>query len=466
MNMKTKTQVLKNAQVTPKAMMEDLGVDFVSLVKQGANKQPFKMFKSAEGDGKEPVDKSGLAVIMQTDGLGSSFSGAMEAIDTAEKLEESRDTLEESFFVFKMVIKGVLEDNEITDKSKGLKKATNEFSDFVGKLFDGVSVQKASEMLNMEGDMKTNSNSDGSTSEVAKANDGGTSSNGQPDGKNRKAPATDVKGISKKKGMAKMLTSAIAKATAEVEGLMAEDFVGNQDKIAKANTNIDALEAQLVEVEKAVGDRTEDATATGEDTVAKNGDESQLGDTQPAGETGDTSGAVAKKKGEDDEGDGKGKPFGGKKAPPFVKKEGETEVEGEGDGNTEVVKDTVGTKTPDEASSQDMTGGVANVNEQSGALNMKSFEGFMKTFQVSLDGKISAMSDLIKDQGKEIETLKKGHKKVDSLTKMAGLSNAQDLDFTVNEEQATVQKSEDSEWSQVTSGNGSIKKEVSNNKRS
>ncbi|MEE8150630.1 MAG: hypothetical protein V3T43_02800 [Nitrosomonadaceae bacterium] len=454
-----RNKVVKSGTVKPTAMMDELDVDFVSLVKQGANKQKFAMFKS---DGspedeakKKELEKNCAIDVCYSGSLGSSFSGAMEAIDTAEKLEESRDSIEESFFVLKMVIKGILDDNEITDKAKALKKAAGEFAGFVGDLFNNISVEKAAEILNLEEEMGT---ATATTTEVSKAGkDGGTSSNGQPEGKNRKAPNTKVKGISKQ---VTMLKSAIAKATADVEGLMATDFVGNQDKITKANENIEALETQLEEVEKAVGDRTDGAPATGEDTVVKNGDEAALGETHQdlatATDTGDVSGAVAKKKDEDKDGKGKkGEPFGGKKAPPFVKKEGEEE-------EVPVVKDTVGLETPTVESSQDVTGGVASVNEETGALNMQSFTSFMNKFEVSLDGKIKAQSDLIKEQGEKIEKLEKGSKagtkRVDSLTKMAGLSNAQDLDFTVDtEEKVATQKSDDSEWSQVTSGNGSFK---------
>lgn len=464
--MNKKTAIQKNTKVTPKAMMDELDVDFISLVKQGANKQPFKMFKSNE---KTNVEKNPLMDIAQAPSIGSSFTGAMEAINTAEKLEESRNTLEESFFVLKMVIKGVLEDNEVTDKSKGLKKAAGEFADFVGKLFDGISVQKASEMLNMEDSMKVKKTEDGN-SEVEKAGkDGGVSSNGQPDGKNRKSPDTKVKGVSKN-GMQKMLESAIVKTTEEIEGLMAEDFTGNADKIAKAEKNMEALQTEL---EKAVGDRTEGSPTTGEDTVTKNGNDANTkethDDSETADNTGDTSGAVAKKKGDEEE-DGKGKPFGGKKAPPFKKKD-DKEVKKEDEASESENKDgvekntTVGSTNPDTSSAQDVAGKVGNVNEKNGNLTLGAFEKFMQTFKVSLDGKISAQSDLIKNQGEKIERLERGHRKVDSLTKMAGLSNAQDLDFTISEEKVATQKSEDTEWSQATSGNGSLKIN-GNNKRS
>ena len=114
----------------PEAMMEKVEVDFVSLVDKGANKKKFAIFKSQEN---ENEDKQDIEKFYYDDyghiGAGSSFKGAVQALETAEGLRKSRQLMDEYFFLLKMAMKGVLDDQSITNKSTGIKKAKEEFKE-------------------------------------------------------------------------------------------------------------------------------------------------------------------------------------------------------------------------------------------------------------------------------------------------------------------------------------------------
>lgn len=434
----------------PIALMRNLDVNFVSLVDKGANKQKFEIFKSEDGkpteENKDTNVKKYYDECYEYGSFGSSFQGAMQAIDTQEKLSESRWKMDEGFYILKMVMKGVLEDDTIKDKPSGLEKAIKEFEAYTVNLFKGLPIQKASEMLNLGGDMKNKGKNEATAVDKAMGSkEAGVSANKVPDAQNRKGDNVDVAGVSGKAKMKKsFFEDKLEKAKKKVKEMEDKMTSKNKDEMSKSLDEvfeeIEWIESEISAIEKAVGDRTEGAPATGEDTVSKNGEEATDGEENSA-ETGDTSGAVAKEDGQ-----------------------AETETP-----STEVVKDDVGMVTPDTASAQDMN------NKHDVSLDGKVggiVEQFKKTMEVSLEGSLKGVTDLIKGIQEKVdgleakvnkteETVTKSSENFSTVTKMHGLSNAFDSDYEESEEvkknKADLKKSEDELWASGTDSLGSLK---------
>lgn len=413
--------------VAPKFFMEDLEVDFISLVDKGANKKKFKIYKRAEGPREEgvgsvqqqPLTKNGEHMDHYGStamGYGSSFKGALEAIATQEQLYESKCTLDEYFFLLKMVLQGILNDESKPNKSAEIKKSIEEFKVATLGLFDGLSVQKQAELLGMDGlneGSTTNAGGNAGTSEggegmsqqqagtastaqagdaVAKAagasggGEAGTSSNKQPDGSNR--PSGDnaaVEGIGKGKKDPKMMKAEIEQALKE--GKSAE---------------------YLAEMLKAIGDGSEGAPATGRDGVSSNGKEATTAPDHVAKEAGAAAAQPAA-------------------AAP-------------------VKKDDVGTDA--QAQHTPPMGGDVSLEGKLGAL----LDKFEQKIEVTLEGKLGAVSELVKGLGDRVG-------KIESVAKMAGVSNADSFDFSVNEKNRNeVAKSEDAEWGKNLDSTGGFRK--------
>lgn len=432
----------------PLAFMKNLEVDFISLVDKGANKQRFQIYKSADAGDPKIVEKGAKNAKKEDEedeeevkkygdygmgyGLGSSFKGAIQAIETNEQLTQNQYKMDEAFCVLKCVMKGVLDDEGIENKSTGLKDAIEEFKTYVVQLFDGLPVQKASELLNIGGDMSKKTEaaqaSDVEKGKTAKGSANGVSQNGDQGADNRRGDNTSVNGISKKKyGMKKsLLTEELEKAKKKMDEAKKGGWYKDKMKKAEFDAILDevaVLEEELEELEKAVGDRSDGAPATGEDTVAKNGEAATAGQAND-GATGDTSGAVAK-----------------------------------GDN---VQKDVAGVETPTMASAQDMN----NKHDVSLEGNVGGIvEQFKKTMEVSLQGVVGQMTDLIKGVEAKVSTLEekvnKSEKVVKSAMSLGGLSNSIDADFEETEEvkkrKEELNKSEKDVWGKSTDGFGSLK---------
>ncbi len=79
-------------------------------------------------------------------------------------------------------------------------------------------------------------------------------------------------------------------------------------------------------------------------------------------------------------------------------------------------------------------------------------EEFKKTMEVALDGKLGPAMKLLKEQDDRL-------KKLEGVTKMAGISNGHNLDFSNNQEKVEeVAKSEDAVWNQSLNSTGSFKR--------
>ncbi|GAB1376881.1 hypothetical protein MASR1M48_17330 [Lactococcus petauri] len=430
----------------PVAFMRNLEVDFLSLVDKGANKQRFEIFKAADAasaivekgcktTAKEKADgvkKDYDDMPMIGYGMGSSFKGAMQAIETTEQLTENQYKMDEAFCVLKCVMKGVLDDESMQNKSAGLKSAIEEFKTYVVQLFDGLPVQKASELLNIGGDMSKKVEGAGASDvekgKTTKGSANGVSQNGDQGADNRRGDTMTVDGVSKKKfGMKKsILTEALEKAKAKMNEAKKGGFPKDAMKKAELDEAIEEvaiIEEELELLEKAVGDRSEGAPATGLDTVSGNGDAASAGQDNNGG-TGDTSGAVAK--------------------------------------SDAVKKDVAGIETPDISSAQNqnvkhdvtLEGQVGGIVEQ-----------FKKTMEVSLEGVVGTMTNLLKGVEEKVSKLEEKVNKSETVVKsalsMGGLSNSLDADFEesaeVKKRREEVSKSEKDVWGGSTDGFGSLK---------
>lgn len=417
----------------PQAFMKDLKVDFVSLVDKGANKKRFAMFKSVQGKNKdqkkEEVKKMPFA-------MGSSFSDALVAIETEEEMEKSRDLMEEYFFILKTVMRGVLEDDTIENKTSGLKKAITEFRDATTELFTDLTIQKASEILGIGGNDMSKINT--ATQVVEKKGSmagGGFSSNGVPEAKNRKGDQIDVDGVSKKKLRKAELEKLIKNENLEMETVLKGGISSKESRDLMKNgmALVEGWEVELVEIEKAVGDRTEEAPSTGINTVA----EGVTDETQPQTAAFNEVAGVAK-------------------AETVIEKtETETEAVEESAPAGEPVEKAIGDApkpTPSVAAKH-------NVSLDGEAIS-GMVEKFKKTMEVALDGKLGSMKDLLKTEMEAVidEKLSGIQKDVSAVTKMAGVSNGVDIDFDNEAEQNRdkIVKEDDALWASELDGFGSL----------
>lgn len=273
---------------------------------------------------------------------------------------------------------------------------------------------------------------DSTAVEKGNGNGGGTSSNGQPNAQNRDAPKQDVDGISKKKLRKTELERLIAGETAELEkgkGKSKEE----REKMKKAFELLEAWEKELGEVsqeiEKAVGDRSVGSPATGLDTVSSNGNEKT--ETHKQAPAADSAGGNGVAKNADP------------KAP--------------------VKKDDIGVESKPEASSANQT---AQVDETTGGLT-KMFEEFKKQMEVSLEGTVTSVKNLLKEHQDSVEKKIQGVEKsaqdakahVEKATKIGGLSNSVVVDFDNESERSRdkVNKDDGDEWTKHTDTFGSLK---------
>lgn len=440
----------------PTAFMQEVDVQFISLVDKGANKQRFAIYKASDdegsGENKEEVsmkvkkDCAGdvMSQPLSPYGAGSSFKGALAAMEAHENLVKSRNLLEEYFFLLKMVLKGVLDDESVKDKSAGIKKAIEEFKQSTVVLFDEMPIEKASEMLtDSKGgeSMKVQKDSasastptaDGAGTSAAAQNSGGVavakaadnaSANGPQDGKNRPSgqdPA--VEGIGKKAKKAGLAKEDVELLLAGKKSSMAQ-MTEQQDDAKKKKKEILAKEvAELEEVLKAWGDGSAEAPASGRDQVSSNAPDGTTAQAHPSAAAAEATGVNKSK----------------------VTKDALGEI---GATNPEVIPA--------------VTAKVGGVDESDGGIS-KQFESFKKLIEVGLDGALGPVKELLKQQADAIAELKK---KVDqtegtvaSVTKMAGLSNADihDWDNAHETRRGEVQKTEEHEWSGAIDAFGGLR---------
>lgn len=282
-------------------------------------------------------------------------------------------------------------------------------------------------------DPKTKEAVDKSKAATGTQKEGGVSQNGEPAAQNRQGDQTNVAGISKKKNAMKkkMTAEALEKAKSKLAEL--EKAGAHKDALKKAEFDeafeeVSMLTEELAELEKAVGDRSEGAPSTNLDVTSSNGDAATAGQTNN-GATGDTSGAVAKN----------------------------------ADG-TPVAKDVAGTEDPTKASAQNQN--VKHDVSLAGQIG-PIVEEFKKVMEVTLDGKIGGMTDLIKGLETKVSGLEakvaKSEQVADKVTKamhMGGLSNSLDSDFEESEDtkkkRDEVNKSETDVWKTATDSFGGL----------
>lgn len=407
--------------------MEEMDVNFVSLVDKASNKRKFAIFKSEDSvpikEGDVVVDEvaeSGVAkdygydqpmlAPMYGAELGTSFSGAVAAIETQEQLMESKGQLDEYFCILKCVLRGIVADDQVKDKASAMKKAIDEFKSATVGLFKGLPVAKQAEIIDGKGGVgrkgkvtKIAAPASGTVAKAAasgKAAEGGVSQNPQPEGQNRPSGYdTKVDGVGKGKKMTK------SEIEAEIQKKKDEKKMMEDEMKAKMKKAEDEEAALLAELQKA---GTDQDAGTGRDTVASNGAE----------------GTVAKA----------------------------------GEANQSLVGASNPTVVPAVAAQ------VGKVNEANGDISAM-FESFKKHIDVALDGKLGSMTELLQKQKSEILTevekkLAGVQKDVTGLRKTAGLSNAGVPDFDTEAERGrdVVNKSEEGEWSKVTDGFGGLKR--------
>lgn len=414
--------------------MTDLKVNFVSLVDRGANKRKFAIFKSAEAEtieidengnsGKEssvvvkttdkkPVEKYGeLEVIIANPP--TSFGEALAAQEAQQKLEISRYTMDEYFYLLRCVLKSIAMSPSIPNKKSAIEKTIDEFRVATTKLFDGLPVAKQAELFNKEGENMATTNgsasADGAVTEVSKATgsksagDSDISQNGQPDAQSRTSQSDDVEGVTaaakKKAEMKKQVETEIEKAKKQLE----DEEKAYAKKKEEMKKSLESLEVKKTEIEKA------DMEVKG-DGVSTNGVE---GTTAPDHKV--------------DAGDVK-----------VTKSAAELGAE-----NPKI--DSPAPAKQDVALSGDQISGIV--------------ETFRKQIEVTLEGKLGAMKDMVmKEVGTLIEEkVSSVEKQVTSIQKMGGLSNALDFDNESERGRSEVSKSEDKEWSGAMDGFGSIRR--------
>lgn len=399
----------------PKWMMEDLEVSFVSLVNKGANKQRFAIYKSDAST--ENVSKDGCCSVDEYPQpyaplMPSSFADAVSAKETEESLKEAKESLDEYFWILKCVMNGIVTDMNISNKTVAMKKAIDEFKSATVDLFKQMSVQKQAEIKLGGGDMGIENNTAPSADTtvptgVSKgAAAGGVSQEPQPPANNRPSGGPDkVEGVTMANG--KKMTKAEAIAEIEKKKQSQAEWAAEQKKKEEAMKK-EAIE--LAELEQAIAKAGAEAT-TGRDGIASNGAEGTVAPTHGSS----------------------------------VQKDGVADV---GAANPAA--------TPSQALRQDVSleGSIGPV-----------VESFKKHFDVSLNGILGTMTDLLKAQKLEVEKMindKVGtiQGQVTTLRKSSGLSNSGDLDFDTESEKKRdeVAKGDDKEWGNVLDGFGSFRR--------
>lgn len=412
----------------PKHFMEDMEVEFVSLVDKAANKQKFKIYKADDqtenkGAGVQKnhygVDEAQGAVAYLAPMI-TSFKDALSAKETSENLERSKMMLDEYFWILKCVLKSVVADVEVTNKVAGMKKAIDEFKLATVDLFEQVPVEKQAQIFGIEeggSDMNRNVNSAAPTTDaIAKAAgskggaaEGGASQNAQAEGQNRPTGNPDkIDGVTAAGGK-KMTKAELETEVQKKKQMMDEKKKKIDEEMKKAAEELAALE---IEVAKAGTDQN---ASSGRDTVASNGAEGTVAPDH----------AVA----------------------------GVQKFEG---ANAAAIGAVNPPATPSQALRQEVSleGGIGAV-----------VESFKKQIDVSLQGVMGSVTELLKQQEEKLKTMidqRVGgvEKNVTSLRKTAGISNAgiPDFDTSTEKERATVEKGEDGEWSKALDGFGGFRK--------
>lgn len=140
--------------------MTDMDINFISLVKKGANKQKIQIYKS--DDYKEPETKSsddevkgffnvvksffsGKSAIQKSDNPKppTDFAGAIAAQDVSDNLDNARWTL-------RTVMYNILADDTITDKKTQIGMQIDAFKDYVLNQLDQVGIKKCADQLKGE----------------------------------------------------------------------------------------------------------------------------------------------------------------------------------------------------------------------------------------------------------------------------------------------------------------------------